>query len=97
MSKAYSTSKTLLIISCTTLLVAACASASKVYEVSPDLFSVTATGDGFATADRVIDLAMGKAQDTCKQKGLRLHVVNEEQLNTRMGIDTTIKIVFRCL
>ena len=81
----------------TTLLVAACTSTSKVYEISPGTFSVTATGDGYATADRVTDLAMGKAQDMCKQNGLRLHVVNTVHSNTRMGIDTTIQIVFRCL
>jgi hypothetical protein len=74
-----------------------CASASNVYEVSPDIFSVTATGDGYTTADRVLDLAMGKAQAKCAQSGRRLHLLSQNQSRTRMGIDTTISLTFRCL
>ena len=88
--------KHLLVIS-TTLLLAGCASASNVYEMSPGVFTVTATGDGYTTADRVMDLAMGKAQETCTQKNRRLDVVNRNQYRTRMGIDTTIELSFRCI
>lgn len=79
------------------LFLVGCASSSNVYEMSPGIYTVTATGDGYTTADRVMDLAMGKAQDACRQRGLRLDVINQDQATTRMGIDTTIKLSFRCV
>jgi hypothetical protein len=79
------------------LLLSGCASASNVYETSPGVFSVTATGDGYTTADRVMDLAMGKAKATCDSRGKRLDLVNQNESRTRMGIDTTISINFRCV
>jgi hypothetical protein len=74
-----------------------CASASNVYEMSPGIFTVTATGDGYTTADRVLDLAMSKAQQQCTALGRRIDVVNQNQTRTRMGIDTTIALYFRCV
>ena len=82
-------------------LLAGCAftppSASNVYEMSPGVFTITATGMGLTTADRVTDLAMGKAQDACANRGRRLDVLNQNQSQTRSGIDTTIQINFRCV
>ena len=78
-------------------LLVGCASSSNVYEMSPGVFTVTATGDGYTTADRVMDLAMGKAQEACASRGRRLDVVNQNQSRTRMGIDTTIALNFRCI
>ena len=79
------------------LLLAGCASSSNVYEMSPGVFTVTATGDGYTTADRVMDLAMGKAQEACASRGRRLDVVNQNQSRTRMGIDTTIALSYHHL
>jgi hypothetical protein len=84
-------------ISIISLVLAGCASSSNVYEMQPGVFTVTATGDGYTTADRVMDLAMGKAQQACASQGRRLSVVNQNQSRTRMGIDTTIALSFRCV
>jgi hypothetical protein len=79
------------------LSLSACASASNVYEMAPGVYTVTATGDGYTTADRVTDLAMGKAQEQCGRSGKRVRVVDEAQSRTRMGIDTTLKLRFQCV
>ena len=50
-------------------LLGGCASASRVHETSPGIFTVTATGDGYTTADRVFDLVTTKANDKCAKKG----------------------------
>lgn len=78
-------------------LLLGCASASNVYEVSPGIFSVSATGDGYTTADRVVDLAMGKAQRKCAESNRRLDLLSQNHSRTRMGIDTTISLTFRCV
>ncbi len=79
------------------LILAGCVSSSNVHEVQPGIYSVTATGDGYSTADRVIDLAMQKAQSQCAGLGKRVKVVNQQQSITRMGIDTTIQLLFQCV
>ena len=79
------------------LLLTGCASASNVYETSPGVFTVTATGDGYTTADRVFDLVMTKAKKTCVEKRGNLKVVDSNQSITRMGFDTTITLIFRCI
>lgn len=89
--------KTSLAVSLLSFLLIGCASSSNVYEMSPGIFTVTATGDGYTTADRVMDLAMGKANEACASRGRRLDVVNQNQSRTRMGIDTTIALSFRCV
>ncbi len=78
-------------------LLGGCASASRVHETSPGIFTVTATGDGYTTADRVFDLVTTKANDKCAKKGEDLKVVDSKQARTRMGIDTTITLNFRCV
>ena len=72
-------------------------SASNVHEMQPGVYSVTSTGDGYSTADRVMDLAMQKAQSQCAGLGKRVKVVNQQQSMTRMGIDTTIQLLFQCI
>jgi len=78
-------------------LLSGCLSASGVYETSPGIFTVTATGDGFTTADRVFELVTTKAKDKCAKTGGDLKVVDLNQAKTRMGIDTTITLKFRCV
>ena len=84
-------------IVCASPLLTGCVSSSNVYERSPGIYTVSATGDGYTTADRVLDSAMKPAQDACRQKGLRLDVVHQDQRDTRMGFDTTITVIFRCI
>jgi hypothetical protein len=79
------------------LCLGGCASSSNVYPMAPGVFTVTATGDGYTTADRVKDLAYGKAESHCRQQAKQLEIVNEQQARTRMGIDTTLTLQFRCV
>jgi hypothetical protein len=79
------------------LILTACVSSSNVYQVQPGIYSVTATGDGFSTADRVVDMGMQKAQAQCAGLGKQVKVVNQQQSRTRMGIDTTMQILFQCI
>ena len=85
------------ILVCIAIGMLGCSSASNVYEISPGLYAVTATGDGYTTADRVTDLVFNKAQTHCAQIGKRLQVVDQNQTMTRMGIDTSINLRFRCI
>lgn len=89
--------KIVFVVSCLALALTACASSSNVYEMAPGVYTVTATGDGYTTADRVTDLAMTKAQEHCGRISKRVRVVDEEQSRTRMGIDTTLKLRFQCV
>ncbi len=89
--------KKALVFSSVAFALAACASSSNVYEMAPGIYTVTATGDGYTTADRVTDLAMTKAQEQCSKSGKRVRVVDEAQSRTRMGIDTTLKLRFQCV
>ena len=67
------------------------------YLVHPSVYSVTATGDGFSTAVRVVNMGMQKAQSQCAGLGKQVKVVNQQQSRTRMVIDTTIQIFFQCI
>ena len=74
-----------------------CASSSNVHQMSSGVFTVTATGDGFTTADRVQDLAYEKAETYCRKEGKGPQMINQQLANTRMGIDTTLALQFRCV
>lgn len=76
--------------------IAGCASSSNVYQIQPGVYQVAATGDGYTTADRVVDLAMTKASEHCKTLGKAPIIVRQQQARTRMGIDTTLTVWFRC-
>lgn len=78
------------------LTLAGCASSSNVYQIQPGVYQVSATGDGYTTADRVVDLAMTKAGEHCKVLGKAPIIVRQQQARTRMGIDTTLTVWFRC-
>ena len=79
------------------IVVVGCVSSSNVYEIEPGLFSVTVTGDGFSTADRVMDQAMQKAEARCATDGKRVKITKQQQSRTRMGIDTTLQVQFQCV
>lgn len=78
------------------LSLSACVTQSKVYEVAPDTYTVSGTGDGFSSATRVIDSAMKSAHDYCEKKHQRFLLVNQQQGATRMDIDTTVTVTFQC-
>lgn len=86
-----------LLAALTLLPFAGCVSASKVYEVRPGIYSISSTGDGFSTADRVRDSVLSRATAHCAGMGKRLAVEDETSERTRMNIDTTINVTFRCV
>ena len=67
------------------------------FEVAPGIYSVTTMGDGFTTASRMRDHVFGSATEFCGKQGKHVLVENEEQAATRMDIDTTIDVKFRCV
>lgn len=76
---------------------AGCVSTSSVLEVGRDTYSVSATADGLRTAASARDHAYRAGQARCHEEGKRFRLVHESSERTRMGIDTTITVTFRCL
>jgi hypothetical protein len=79
------------------LLLAACVSTSRVFEVKPGVYSVSTTGDGFSSASRVREHVLESATSYCVKQGKQLKLADEDQAKTRMGIDTTISVTFTCV
>lgn len=74
-----------------------CVSTSTVLEVGRDTYSVSATADGLRTAAAARESAYEAGRQKCKAEGKRLQMVHESSERTRMNIDTTITVTFRCL
>ena len=74
-----------------------CMTTSKPLEVGRDTYTVSATGDGFREAASVRQSAFESGRALCAKQGKRFSLVSEAKSATRMGIDTTIDITFRCL
>src|SRR5438876_8054434 len=79
------------------LLLAACVSTSRVFEVKPGVYSVSTTGDGFPSAGRCREHVLESATSYCVKQGKQLKLADEDQAKTRMGIDTTISVTFTCV
>jgi len=92
-------------ISCRPIAVAAasisalagCVSTSQVLEVGRDTYSVSATADGYRTAASAREQAFNLGAQKCSQLGKHFMLLNESTARTRMGIDTTVSVTFRCL
>ena len=76
---------------------AGCVSTSHVFEVRPGVYSVSTTGDGFSSASRVREHVLESATQYCGAKGQHVSMDTENSAHTRMGIDTTIDVTFRCV
>ena len=74
-----------------------CLSTSQILEVGRDTYSVSATGDGFRDAASTRQSAFEAGSTKCAALGKRFMLVNESTARTRMGIDTTVNVTFRCL
>lgn len=79
------------------LLLTGCVSTSNVLELGRDTYSVTATADGFRDAASARQSAFESGAKKCASMGKKFLLTNENVANTRMGIDTTVSIIFRCL
>ncbi|WHP07563.1 hypothetical protein QLH32_08975 [Acinetobacter corruptisaponis] len=78
-------------------IVTGCVSTSHVLPMGKDTFSISATADGFRDAASARNKAFNKATEQCTTMGKNFMFVNESIMPTRMGIDTTITLTFRCL
>lgn len=76
---------------------ASCVSTSRPLEVGKDTYSVSATADGFRDAASARQSALETGSDMCAKQSKRFMLVNESTARTRMGIDTTVNVTFRCL
>jgi len=79
------------------VMVAGCVSTSSVLEVGRDTYTVSATADGFRTAAAARESAYETGRQKCVATGKQFQMVHESSASTRMGIDTTIDVTFRCL
>lgn len=78
-------------------LLTACVSTSQVLQMGKDTYSVSATADGFRDAAAARQSAYVQANSKCQALGKNFMFVNESTMATRMGIDTTVNLTFRCL
>ena len=62
-----------------------------------DTYSVSATADGMRSAASARQSAFDAGKEECAKQGKRFMFVNESMTRTRMAIDTTIDITFKCL
>jgi hypothetical protein len=76
---------------------AGCVSTSQVFEVGPDTYSVSSTADGYRTASSARQSALESGTAKCTAIGRHFVLTNESTEPTRMGIDTTVTLTFRCL
>lgn len=80
-----------------TTLLLGCVSTSDVLEMGRDTYSVTSTADGFRTAAAARESAFQLGTKKCASDGKRFLFVSERTARTRMDIDTTVNVTFRCL
>lgn len=86
-------------VACIALIffITGCVSTSSPLEMGRDTYSVSATADGFRDAASARQSAFESGRKLCASQGKRFMFVNEKVSKTRMDIDTTVDIVFRCL
>jgi hypothetical protein len=86
-----------LVILSISLLVVGCVSTSNVLELGRDTYTVSATADGFRDAASARQSAFKAGAEKCNSLSKKFLLTNENVANTRMGIDTTVTLYFRCL
>ena len=74
-----------------------CVSTSEVLEMGKDTYSVSATADGMRSAASARQRAFEAGREMCTKQGKRFMLANESTSPTRMWIDTTVDVTFRCL
>lgn len=86
-----------LILGAFVITLAGCVSTSQVLEMGRGTYSVSATADGYRDAASARQSAFQAGAQKCASLGKRFMLVNESSARTRMGIDTTVNVTFRCL
>ncbi len=80
-----------------TIALTGCVSTSSVLEVGRDTYSVSSTADGMASASSAREKAYLAGKEKCNKDGKQFQMIHEKSERTRMDIDTTITVTFRCL
>ena len=74
-----------------------CLLTTKPIEIGKDTYSITSTADGLRTGTAARGKALIRGQEKCESLGKKFLLVSEDTKRTRMGIDTTVSVTFRCL
>jgi len=85
----------ILIVACAAF--SGCVSTSDVFEMGKDTYSFSANADGFRSAASARQSAFEAGREMCSKQGKRFMLVNEDTSRTRIGIDTTVDVTFRCV
>lgn len=78
------------------LALTGCVTATKPQPAGNGLYTISATSDGLSSATRAREKAYTQGQEQCAKLGKQFTVRDERSEPTRMGIDTTITVVFAC-
>lgn len=89
--------KRIFIVIVFSIILVGCVSTSEILEMGRDTYSVSATADGMRSAASARQSAFEAGREMCAKQGKRFMFLNEVTSRTRMGIDTTIDVTFRCL
>lgn len=89
--------KKILAISAISALMTGCLASTRPIDIGKDTYSVSATSDGFRTAVAARGKAFDIGQKKCKSMTKNFLLLTEQMQDTRMGIDTTVTVVFMCL
>lgn len=87
----------LIMVVALTVAFTGCISTSQVLEMGKDTYSVSATADGYRDAASARQSAFEAGAQKCTSLSKRFMFINESIARTRMGIDSTVNVTFRCL
>jgi outer membrane murein-binding lipoprotein Lpp len=79
------------------LALAGCVNTTDALQIEPDTFTVSSSADGMRMAADARQSALQTAARKCASLGRNIVVLNETSQPTRMSIDTTINVNFRCV
>lgn len=75
----------------------ACVNTTDVVQIGTDALTVSSSADGGRMASDARQSALQAAARKCTSLGRNMLLVNESSQPTRMNIDTTVMINFRCV
>lgn len=79
------------------LVLAGCSSAGRVRQVSPGLYAISVTGDGYVSAPKLREESLDRAGQFCAHQGKRMTLAREDSDGARYGTGTTLRVTFRCI
>lgn len=79
------------------LTLTGCTSNGQVRELSPGVYSASATGDGYVSTPILREHSLDRAEEFCAHQGKRMRLAHEDGEETHAGTDTTISVTFRCI